>query len=295
MPSFPGLVIVSPGSGFTPEFLGNRLTDLGKQSDLGRFINGQPVNSLNRNPVTTPEGKLNPDSLPQPEPQPQKTKTKEKCQDPCISDLQDQAGTENIQVPIVTCSNGEAKTEAVTIAVAKGTGSGIKRIFEEFAKQAREACENPPTVTVPEWWQKRPEADRPQLVVTMAEQLGTGKLTTSRWSLTIPHYNRPKGFKPNIPTHNRGDFEGILTLRDNSKIIVHCSTATEAKRVLNALKILVDVRQRTSEDGKALPSRIGERVGYGFKKCRVVAIRGDFYAQGLRSTLPDWRVDLRKK
>jgi hypothetical protein len=146
--------------------------------------------------------------------------------------------------------------------------------------------------TIPEWWAVRPGANRPQFVILFAEIYGSGKLGKSRWQLTIPHYNRPKGAKPSIPRYNKGDWMGTLTLSDNSKIRVNAASSSECKRVLNKLKILIPAEYRLSR-GKAIKPTIMERADGGLKNCTVVPIRGDYYKFGQQQGLPDWSVKFR--
>jgi hypothetical protein len=191
---------------------------------------------------------------------------------------------------------GNAIYEEKSIQVPKAEADSYKLLYARLARLEAAQCNKPTDAiaSVPEWWQLRAEAQRPQFVVIFAEVLGTGKLTDSRWSLTIPHYNRPKGFKPRIPDYNKGNFEGILTLTDNSKIIVNASSEMECKRVINALKILVDAKYRT-QNGKAIKAKVGERLNSDFKKCKVTPTRGDFYSTGARNMQPTFSVNFRAK
>jgi hypothetical protein len=151
---------------------------------------------------------------------------------------------------------------------------------------------NKPVLTVPEWWAVRPGADRSQFVILFAEVYESGKLGNGRWSLTIPHYNRPKGAKPSIPRYRKGNWTGTLTLSDNSKIRVNCATASECKRVLNKLKILVAVQYRTV-NGKAIKPTIQEHAAGTYKEVNVIPVRGDFYKQGQKQGGPNWAVRFR--
>ncbi len=182
-----------------------------------------------------------------------------------------------------------------TIKVPQDEAGSYNLLYERLAMLEGLQC-NPSNAiaSVPEWWQIRAEAQRPQLVILYAEVLSTGKLTKSRWSLTVPHYDRPKGFKPSIPEYQKGNWEGILVLTDNSKIIVNASSASECKRVINRLKILIPSSYRV-KDGKAIKAKVGERINADLKKARVIPIRADFYSTGARNMTPDWSINLRKK
>lgn len=167
----------------------------------------------------------------------------------------------------------------------------FNRMAEIEAQQCKE-CNA--TATIPEWWAVRKGANRPQAAVLYAEVKPTGKLGNGRWVLHIPHYNRPKGAKPSLPRYAKGDWRGVLTLADNSKIVVNASTASECKRVINKLKILVPARYRM-EKGKAIRPKIFEEDSDAYKKCDVIPVRLDFYSNGRENRVPDWSIDLRKK
>ncbi len=262
-------------------------------------------------PTTTPEPTttLDPNTKqfqPPETPTPTPTPTPENCSDPCVQKLHDKADA-NKPTPITvkvfkgchpkpTEETGKAIFEDKTLSVPKLEADSYKLLYARIAQLEALQCEKPEQAiaAVPEWWQIRPEHQRPQLVILFAEVLSSGKLTNSRWGLAIPHYNRPKSFRPNIPNYEKGSWQGILVLKDNSKIIVNAKTRSECSRVLNALKINVPVEYRTV-NGKAAKAKIGERLNADLRECRVTAIRADFFSTGQRNMTPDWSIDLRKK
>ncbi len=148
---------------------------------------------------------------------------------------------------------------------------------------------------MPEWWAVRVGADRPQLAILFAEVFPTGKLGKSRWTMHIPHYNRPKGAKPSIPTYTKGHWRGVLTLTDNSKIVVNANSKTECHRVINKLKILTPFELRRDRHGKAIKPQITEDSDSKLKEVRVTPVRADYYRQGRLNETPDWSISLRKK
>lgn len=188
-----------------------------------------------------------------------------------------------------------ANYEYKTVSCLQGEEAKTKLLFDRLATTEALQCRPSNAIaSVPEWWQLRPEAQRSQLVILFAEVYKTGKLGKSRWSLTIPHYNRPKGFKPRIPDYEKGSWEGILVLKDNSKIIVNAKSRSECSKVLNALKINVPVEYRTV-NGKAVKAKIGERINTDLKEVRVTAVRADFYSTGAKNMEPDWSINLKRK
>jgi hypothetical protein len=240
----------------------------------------------------------NPEAEPKPKPEPEKPAPKEDlCKDPCISDMHNtskgQKPTEITYKVFKKCGENGPEFENKTMDVPGDEAEAIKALLDDIADRKAEKCDRQDgTLTIPEWWAVRPGADRPQFVIMFAEIYGTGKLGKSRWQLTIPHYNRPKGAKPSIPKYRKGNWQGTLTLTDNSKIRINAATASEAKRVINKLKILIPVQYRTV-NGKAIKPTILERADGDMKECDVTPIRGDYYKTGQRQNLPDWSVNFR--
>jgi hypothetical protein len=175
-----------------------------------------------------------------------------------------------------------------SISVLDGTQSdAVLRYEKMFEIEGDQKC-NLAIAAVPEWWQVR-TGQRPQLVILYAEVSKDGKLTSSRWSLNLPHYNKPKSYKPAFPTYEKGSFEGILRLSDNSPVIVNCKNSTECKRVLNALKQFIPQKLT-----KGSVMKIGERFGADYKQVRVKAVSIKFFAEGQKDMKPTWIMDLRK-
>lgn len=185
------------------------------------------------------------------------------------------------------CKDGEAVYETKQIQVIKGTEEFAKLQFKRIAEIEGQKCVlQDPNLVLPEWWQVRP-GQRPQLVVVYGELKGQ-KLTTSRWSMAIPHYSRPKGYRPKIPSYTRGNWEGIYTLSDNSKLFVNASTQSECKKVINSLKLHIPPQLR-----KGATLKVGERNGVDYRNVAVVPVSAKFFSGGQRSTTPDWVVKLR--
>lgn len=219
------------------------------------------------------------------------------CKDPCIKSMHD---TSKGQKPkdisykvFKKCGDNGPEFETKTMSVPANEADALKILLDDAADRKGEKCTTESnTLTIPEWWAVRPGADRPQFCIMYAEKFSTGKLGKSRWQLTIPHYNRPKGAKPQIPEYRKGNWMGTLTLNDNSKIRINAASATECRRVLNKLKILIPVDKRTI-NGKAIKPTILERADGDLKECTVTPIRGDFYKTGQKQSLPDWSIKLR--
>ena len=233
----------------------------------------------------------------QPEPLPKPAPEADMCKDPCIADMHD---TSKGQKPksisykvFKKCGDSGPEFETKTLSVPSDQADALKILLDDAADRQGEKCSTEQsTLTIPEWWAVRPGADRPQFCIMYAEKFSTGKLGKSRWQLTIPHYNRPKGAKPQIPEYKKGNWMGTLTLTDNSKIRINAASASECRRVLNKLKILIPVDKRTI-NGKAIKPTILERADGDLKECTVTPIRGDFYKTGQKQSIPDWVVKFR--
>ena len=212
----------------------------------------------------------------------------------------------SIQVPVVTCTHTKTddketvttKRESQTIQIIK-TSKGseetqITLLFSQLADIKEELCKQVSTdpieaiAVVPEWWQVR-AFQRPQLVIQYAESLADNKIGGSRWAITIPHYNKPKSYKPDFPKYQKGNFEGILVLNDNSKIIINAKTKAECLRVLKALKAYVNPKYTKDIQ----EPKIGERPGV-YKEVNVTAVKCHFFSKGQKSEIPDWSLKLRE-
>ncbi len=286
-------------------------------------INGEPVPRLNpplpdtrvNSPTTVkaptenivkPDTGISPKTQAQTESQP---KTPGKCEDPCIQGLHDKADAKagkDLKVKIFkSCSKpvpegqttkpSEIDFEEKTIKVPGDELDAYKFLYDRLYALECEQCGDPKAIaSVPEWWQARRGADIPQLAIIFAEQFDSGKLGDSRWTLSIPHYNKPKGARPNIPTYKKGNWFGTLRLTDGSKLGVNAGSSSECKRVLNRLKIHIPVEFRTKK-GKAIKPRIVEDPNAAFKECKVTPVRADFYSKGQTNLQPDWSINLRQK
>lgn len=123
-------------------------------------------------------------------------------------------------------------------------------------------------LALPDWWYVSPGADRPMLVIRFQAE----NKHRSSYSLSIPHYNGAKS--PNIPTFNKGEHWGMLTLTDGSKLRVYASSRAECKRVINALDNYIIPRFKQGRK----PS-YGE-TGVSINRVKVSPVRADYYPDG---------------
>jgi len=82
---------------------------------------------------------------------------------------------------------------------------------------------------IPATWALRPGSDRPQLVVRYRAQ----NKSASTHTLHVPHYSGPR--TPKFPDYDAGQWLGIWTLSDGSKLQVYAATEREAGVMMRAL------------------------------------------------------------
>ncbi len=211
----------------------------------------------------------------------------------------------SVKVPVCQCfqnAKGEWETKKVyenvkAISNKAGTANNALTIigeYEELFKSNYELClaknkEMEAYASVPDYWQTR-SFQKPQLAIQYAENLGNGKIGRSRWTLYIPHYNKPKEYEASFPKYEKGDYRGILVLNDNSKIIVHCKSEPECLRVINALKHYVDPFYL-----KNIKEPETTKGNEKYKQVSVIPTLCQFFPKGQKDTIPLWSKKLRKR
>ena len=188
-------------------------------------------------------------------------------------------------------NDGNPKTKNQTVSCLPSESARVqlsfKRLFELEAKKLGGE------IALPEAWAVRRGIDRPQLVIVFAEIFNSGKLGTSRWSITVPHYRGTSKSKISAPSYRRGNWQGQLTLNDGSTIVVNANSSEECKRSINKLKILVPIDFRT-RNGKAIKPRVVDNPNIDLKTCNVVPVMAKYYATGQKELGPTWSQSLRK-
>lgn len=205
-----------------------------------------------------------------------------------------------IEIPIVTAEKKTIdgiekwipkvnRTQIEVIAIDVNTAASTALIYRKLAEVQIDLIKmrnnEPPIAVIPEWWQVRIGADRPQLVCLFGEKNRNGKIGRTRWPLTIPHYIGPQ--KPQLPAYTKGQWEGILTLRDNSKLIVNAVSKSEAERVISALQKYINPQMLQGSE-----SKIGIRKGKKLKQVLVFPTSVRFFKTGQKNTVPTWTTKL---
>ena len=142
----------------------------------------------------------------------------------------------------------------------------------------------------PEWWALRAGSDRPQLVVIFKPKSKEYESQTSRWTLTIPHVsktNNPKSLIKLIPDYHKGNIQGTLVLKDNSKLVVYAKTAQEAKKYIESVIF------RGIIDSDYIPKDYFIKtavIDKSLKELVVTPEMAKFFPHGQKELNPEWIV-----
>ena len=160
--------------------------------------------------------------------------------------------------------------------------------IDKGLKEVKEAIEDvDANASIPEHWPIRVGADRPQLVVLYGKTLPGNKVGQSRGQVSIPHWNGSTNWKL-LPRYKKGNHMGRAILKDNSKIIVYCSSDAEAKRTVNAL--LKFVKKTMLAGVKRFEGEVNMKVKPGkWEPCTA-----DWYKNGQLTKVPK-KYDIRGK
>jgi hypothetical protein len=195
---------------------------------------------------------------------------------------------ESIGFQFVVCEEGQdghiPKIERFYLELKPGQFNDvIKARFDRNIALAVRGCESGDAIAaIPDWWQVRLGADRPQICVIYRV---AGK--RNYHTLAIPHprsLEAPKS--PPLPPYRNGPWQGQVILLDNSKFTVNAASQGEAQRVIDAAM------------GQISPSMLGgnprvyiaQRKGIGVIEADMTLVRAEAYPNGQKGTLPSWRV-----
>ncbi|MEH2371766.1 hypothetical protein [Nostoc sp.] len=142
----------------------------------------------------------------------------------------------------------------------------------------------------PDGWLIRPEYHRPQGIYQFVEVDSTGKVIGSpKYRITIPQHKPQKLqlTQAPIPNYERGSWEIIYVLKDNSRITIHSKDEENGLLVLKAAKTLVDSAYLVGAyQSKSCLVKPSSSIAEITVKCRMAK----FYSTGCLSVLPDWIV-----
>ncbi|MEH1818711.1 MAG: collagen-like protein, partial [Nostoc sp.] len=211
----------------------------------------------------------------------------------------DKGASENMEFSIITvpifagCDpvTNSAIFSGLNISVIKGTEAQELLKFTHLSQIESLECQvkqqNNSKVecyaAVPEWWQVRIESNRPQMVFMFAEQLSEGNFDSAKYPVTVPHPIVKHYETSPLPSYQKGQYEGIVILKDNSKIIINAISAEEAERVLTAIKAIV-----IPEFLEGAIQKIAQRRGVSLLTITAHPKRVEYFSTGLKKTKPDW-------
>ncbi|MEH2222595.1 hypothetical protein [Nostoc sp.] len=206
----------------------------------------------------------------------------------------------NIDVPVIVCTLTDSKwtpTRNVQTIQVMGSSTGNEALkvlgeYEELAKANTELClaknkdedQLNAVVALPERYQLSPDGHIPQLICLFVEKREDGTLAKDYYPITIPH---PKSTtEPStapLDGYKKGSWEGILTLKDNSKVFVNAFSKEEAEQVITQAKTIIDDKYTEGSFYK-----VGQRKGQPLKEINVKLVRVDYYAEGTKQKKPTW-------
>lgn len=209
----------------------------------------------------------------------------------------------DIDVPICKCEFNEQKGEwepkiqnksLTFFASTKEQAEQQAVLHFENAKQLADMCvsrnkDDEAIASLPLSWQIRNEGKRPQLVIQCAERYKdeNGKIgyRSAMYPITVPHWKGTPNDKPSLPTYKKGNWEGIYTLKDNSKVTINAANEAECTKILNAIKPWIP---KELQEGAILK---GGKINVEIKNTIVKPMYGRYFSQGQKKSKPDWRID----
>lgn len=203
-----------------------------------------------------------------------------------------QPRTWDLRVPYAVCEGSDQKKQG-RIEYFNFTVTNIPNGWlETFTKSAELGirgceCNGESVASIPDWWQVRLGADRPQ-VIMIYRVMGT----PNYYQLAIPH---PKTMDepavPPLPNYRKGSYQGQMILTDNSKFTVNAATEAEAQRMIDAAASYIT----PSMLGNPRRIYIAQRKGVAVKEESMTVIRAEGFPNGQRNTVPAWRKQFEQR
>ena len=200
-----------------------------------------------------------------------------------FEDLQPQELSEVTIRVFDSCNLLEPVFRYRTIRCIPGTESAIILQHESLADILGNQCHKECYSAVPEMWQVRIEANRPQMVFMFAEFDETGKVIGyAKNPITLPHPIDSQYLKSPLPEYQKGQWEALLTLKDNSKLIINAFNLEEAEKMLEACKKLIKPEMLEG----AIERPIAPRKGTELLQIKVRCLKSEYFPNGLKNAKP---------
>lgn len=206
------------------------------------------------------------------------------CCDEIIQRLQELKdailGDDSITIPLTPCGG-----DATSVEISGPRIEVLTKAVTELAGQndqiGQRSCST--IASIPEYWQTRIGADRPQLIVQYGQLFSDGTIGPSKYQVSIPHYSGAAGSVPALTNYTKGQWMGIQTLSDNSKIIVNAVSISEADFVLDQMLGYVD-GAFTGNTKRTHSYRKGEELS----QIEVTPVWVKYHSEGQKNSQPDW-------
>ena len=150
---------------------------------------------------------------------------------------------------------------------------------------AMQCKENDCIAAVPDWWQIRLGADRPQLMVAYAARFPDGTWDKAKYMISVPHWNKSKLLTTidSFPVYRKGQYQGVMVLPDNSKLIVNAYTSEEATRVIDKFSLGIPLSMVSSS-----VTKVASRRGRDLLSIIVYPRSARYFATGQMDLTPTW-------
>jgi hypothetical protein len=182
----------------------------------------------------------------------------------------------------VTCEDGRLALTPARLYLTSPPSQALRDEFDALAKLAAEGCGKDPVAAIPDWWQVRIGAERPQIVVTYRKE-GTG----TYHQISVPHPAATEKWASNLlGDYRKGPYAAILTLTDNSKFIVNCESEGEARRMLAIAKTLIS----PAYQGDGVTEQVTKRSGRAVEPANLIGRTASYFPTGQKKTIPLWRA-----
>ena len=197
-----------------------------------------------------------------------------------------------VTIPVFTGDCDDSGNPTMTdqsITVIQGLEQSNLLMYTELANtQGAIACGVTSDVAaIPDNWRIRPEYQRPQVIYQFAQVNDSGTIIGApKYQIAVPHHTSTEPTNP-LPNYQRGNWEIIYVLSDNSKVTIHSYDETNGMTMLTAIKALIT------------PSYLNN--SYLAKSCLVVTNTpiaqinvknrmAKYYSTGTKTDVPDWVV-----
>jgi len=184
-------------------------------------------------------------------------------------------------------SNGNPVYDTQDVQIIQGIEDSELLKYEQLSKiQGYQIC-NIDVAACPDGWQIRPEYHRPQVIYQFAEINASGVITGApKYKITVPHHVSTQPDEA-LPNYQRGNWEIIYVLSDNSKITIHSVDEPNGLTMLDAIKLRINP---TYLNNAYLSKSSLVVTDTQIAQITVKNRMAKYYSTGTKSDLPDWII-----